>query len=55
MPLYWLLISLAAYRALGQLIAAPHLWEKTEHTARSQQAVAKGPTETAGAVLELQL
>ncbi len=34
MPLYWLLISLAAHRALLQLITAPHLWEKTEHRER---------------------
>lgn len=31
MPLYWLLISLAAYRALYQLMRAPFHWEKTEH------------------------
>jgi glycosyltransferase involved in cell wall biosynthesis len=36
MPLYWLLISFAAYRAVGQLMAAPHLWEKTEHMARAR-------------------
>ena len=30
-PLYWLLISVAAYRALHQFITAPHNWEKTEH------------------------
>jgi hypothetical protein len=30
-PLYWLLISVAAYRALYQLLTAPHYWEKTEH------------------------
>ncbi len=30
-PLYWLLISLAAYRALIQLLTDPHKWEKTEH------------------------
>ncbi len=35
MPVYWLLISLAAYRALFQLATAPHLWEKTEHRPRS--------------------
>lgn len=34
MPVYWLGISMAAYRALGQLIVAPHLWEKTQHSAR---------------------
>lgn len=31
MPLYWLLTSFAAYRALFQLIWAPFLWEKTDH------------------------
>ena len=31
MPLYWLLISVAAYRALWQLYQDPHLWEKTPH------------------------
>jgi len=37
MPLYWLLISLGAYRALLQLATAPHLWEKTEHRSRSRR------------------
>jgi cellulose synthase/poly-beta-1,6-N-acetylglucosamine synthase-like glycosyltransferase len=31
MPLHWLLLSLAAWRAVWQLARAPHLWEKTEH------------------------
>ena len=31
MPLYWLLISLAAYRALWQFTIARFEWEKTEH------------------------
>lgn len=31
MPAYWLLQTLAAARALRQLISAPHYWEKTEH------------------------
>jgi cellulose synthase/poly-beta-1,6-N-acetylglucosamine synthase-like glycosyltransferase len=35
-PLYWLLISFAAYRALFQLVEAPHLWEKTRHSARTR-------------------
>ena len=30
-PLYWLLISLAAYRAVYQLARNPYLWEKTAH------------------------
>jgi hypothetical protein len=31
MPIYWLLISAAAYRALWQYMTAPFEWEKTEH------------------------
>ena len=31
MPVHWLLLSWAAWRALYQLIAAPYTWEKTEH------------------------
>jgi len=31
MPIYWLAISFAAYRALVQLVSAPYYWEKTEH------------------------
>jgi len=30
-PLYWFLLSLAAWRALFQLVYAPQRWEKTEH------------------------
>lgn len=30
-PVYWLLISVAAYRALHQFTTAPFYWEKTEH------------------------
>jgi cellulose synthase/poly-beta-1,6-N-acetylglucosamine synthase-like glycosyltransferase len=30
-PVHWLLLSVAAWRAVWQLIFAPHLWEKTEH------------------------
>ena len=30
-PLYWLLLSLAAWRALFQLLSADQRWEKTEH------------------------
>ena len=30
-PLHWLLLSLAAWRALYQLVLAPYAWEKTEH------------------------
>lgn len=31
MPLYWLLISFAGYRAVWQLVRDPFRWEKTEH------------------------
>lgn len=31
MPVYWLFISAAAYRALYQLARSPYLWEKTDH------------------------
>jgi cellulose synthase/poly-beta-1,6-N-acetylglucosamine synthase-like glycosyltransferase len=31
MPLHWLLLSLAAWRALYQLVRDPHRWEKTAH------------------------
>jgi hypothetical protein len=30
-PLYWFLLSHAAWRALFQLLFAPQLWEKTDH------------------------
>ncbi len=30
-PAYWLLMSLAAYKALIQLVVAPSFWEKTTH------------------------
>lgn len=30
-PVYWLLHSVASYKALWQLVTRPHYWEKTEH------------------------
>jgi cellulose synthase/poly-beta-1,6-N-acetylglucosamine synthase-like glycosyltransferase len=30
-PIYWLMLSVAAWRALEQLARAPYRWEKTEH------------------------
>lgn len=38
MPAYWLLSSIAAYRAVYQLFAAPHHWEKTRHARRTSSA-----------------
>jgi cellulose synthase/poly-beta-1,6-N-acetylglucosamine synthase-like glycosyltransferase len=35
-PLYWLLMSVAAWKALGQLITRPHYWEKTQHGLATQ-------------------
>jgi cellulose synthase/poly-beta-1,6-N-acetylglucosamine synthase-like glycosyltransferase len=39
-PLYWMLHSLASYKALWQLITKPFYWEKTNHglTKRSEEA-----------------
>jgi hypothetical protein len=30
-PIYWLLLSFAAWRGLYQLLRDPFRWEKTEH------------------------
>jgi hypothetical protein len=30
-PVYWILHSVASYKALWQLITRPHYWEKTTH------------------------
>jgi cellulose synthase/poly-beta-1,6-N-acetylglucosamine synthase-like glycosyltransferase len=30
-PLYWIMLSYAAWRALAELVCDPHRWEKTEH------------------------
>jgi cellulose synthase/poly-beta-1,6-N-acetylglucosamine synthase-like glycosyltransferase len=35
LPLYWLLMSAATYRALWQLVRKPHHWEKTPHRRRA--------------------
>lgn len=44
-PLHWVLLSLAAWRALFQLIYDPQRWEKTEHgfARTSLAAVSRGP------------
>ena len=38
LPLYWPLLSLAAWRALFQLYSAPHFWEKTPHGSAKRQS-----------------
>ncbi len=44
MPVHWLMLSAAAWRALYQLVRDPHRWEKTEHglarTSRLAQSAA---------------
>jgi hypothetical protein len=30
-PLYWVMMSIAAYKALVQVVFAPNYWEKTRH------------------------
>ncbi len=40
-PIYWIYLSIAAWRALFQLLREPHRWEKTEHgLARNSRVVA---------------
>jgi cellulose synthase/poly-beta-1,6-N-acetylglucosamine synthase-like glycosyltransferase len=39
-PLHWLLLSVAAWRALFQLISDPQRWEKTEHGMATTSRVA---------------
>jgi cellulose synthase/poly-beta-1,6-N-acetylglucosamine synthase-like glycosyltransferase len=47
-PFYWVLHSIAAYKALGQLIRNPHFWEKTEHgTSKVTQAALGNTAENA--------
>ncbi len=40
-PVYWLLLSLAAWRALFQLVHDPYRWEKTEHGVARTSRLAK--------------
>jgi hypothetical protein len=44
MPVYWLLLSIAAWRALYQLVADPYVWEKTEHGLAKTSRLATGTT-----------
>ena len=48
LPLYWLLLSVAAWRAAFQLIRAPYHWEKTDHgRARTSRQEATGDPQAA--------
>lgn len=46
-PVYWMLMSVAAWRAAWQLWRKPHLWEKTPH--RPLRRVAAGGATTTSA------
>ncbi len=47
-PLYWLFMSIAAYKALVQLFSKPSYWEKTEHGfCRYEDAPDARPSEVA--------
>jgi cellulose synthase/poly-beta-1,6-N-acetylglucosamine synthase-like glycosyltransferase len=42
MPLYWLLASVAAWRAIVDLVVDPHHWAKTPHVAREEEEGEEG-------------
>lgn len=40
-PIYWALLSIAAWRALYQLFAEPYRWEKTDHGRGTHRCIAR--------------
>ncbi len=44
---YWFLLSVASYRALGQLLVNPFHWEKTQHGVSRHETPAVPPVEVA--------
>ncbi|QRG08762.1 glycosyltransferase [Xanthobacter dioxanivorans] len=42
-PAYWLLLSVAAWRAVGELVRRPHFWRKTEHGLGRRRGPAREP------------
>ena len=50
-PVHWLLLSLAAWRALYQLVVSPYVWEKTEHGLAKNSRLASRTTRS---LLELE-
>ena len=46
-PVHWLLVSLAAWRALYQLVVSPYVWEKTEHGLAKNSRLASRTTRSA--------
>ena len=53
-PVYWLLMSIAALYALFELIVKPHYWQKTVHGLhlKKEEAVSQAPTKAAVSTLE---
>jgi cellulose synthase/poly-beta-1,6-N-acetylglucosamine synthase-like glycosyltransferase len=41
-PAYWMMHSIAAYKALGQLFTKPFYWEKTQHGITKVRATSQG-------------
>jgi cellulose synthase/poly-beta-1,6-N-acetylglucosamine synthase-like glycosyltransferase len=50
-PLYWLLLSVAAWRALTQLVLDPYRWEKTEHGLARTSRLARRARDSASSPL----
>ena len=50
-PLYWLLVSMAAFMALYQLITKPYYWEKTLHGLHLKKQIEKVEKDIAAEVL----
>ena len=40
-PVYWMMMSIAAWRAVWQLWRKPHLWEKTPHRPIATRCVSR--------------
>jgi cellulose synthase/poly-beta-1,6-N-acetylglucosamine synthase-like glycosyltransferase len=49
-PVYWLMHSIASYKALWQLITRPHYWEKTNHGISTLSAAPAAAVPDAGPV-----
>lgn len=47
MPIYWVLLSIGAWKGFLQLLTRPHHWEKTKHFSNEAQAFEAATTENA--------
>jgi len=47
-PLYWMLMSIAAWKAAVQLFYKPHYWEKTNHGLVEEEGIPNAQTSLAG-------